>query len=324
MAEAIKKRKRGMKTEPAPQTSSGVVAASASAPASDCCSDSANCDACCQGDESGKVALEVPEIGSQEIAGEWLIPNDGILLVSFGPHTVADKDGKAVVRERLAIVEAVESAESPAMPSALPFYVVVPSRVVPSSQPAPWPIRNYSVPVLPVPESTAPVPEAIAPSRIPPPEMPAAPMPPVPSRSIPQGYHTDGKAADLPPLPAETDDDEDSSESSEPRPSPQTTKPRPSESMPEAKPRPSQSSADSATRKAQYTVPGFPTIPAMFQSSSSVGLQFLVPIKPVSFKLPFNRRLELEIYGRVVRAPEPVSSSAELVAKPAKDGTATK
>ena len=31
--------------------------------------------------------VEVPEIGSQEIAGEWLIPNDGILLVSFGPHT---------------------------------------------------------------------------------------------------------------------------------------------------------------------------------------------------------------------------------------------
>ncbi len=29
-----------------------------------------------------------------------------------------------------------------------------------------------------------------------------APMPPVPSRSIPQGYHIDGKAADLPPLPA--------------------------------------------------------------------------------------------------------------------------
>ena len=154
--------------------------------------------------------------------------------------------------------------------------------------------------------------------------MPAAPMPPVPSRSIPQGYHTDGKAAELPPLPPESADDEDSSDSAEPRPSPQTTKPRQPESMPDAKPRPSASSADSATRKAQYTVPGLPTIPAMFQSGPSVGLQFLVPIKPVSFKLPFNRRLELEIFGRVVRAPEPVSSSAELVAKPAKDGTATK
>ena len=94
-----------------------VVAASASATASDCCSATANCDSCGQADEASKVALEVPEIGSQEIAGEWLIPNDGILLVSFGPHTVADKDGKAVVRERLAIVEAMESSQSPAMPS---------------------------------------------------------------------------------------------------------------------------------------------------------------------------------------------------------------
>ena len=74
-------------------------------------------------------------------------------------------------------------------------------------------------------------------------------------------------------------------------------------------------------KKAQFTVPSFPTIPSMFQSAPSVGLQFLLPIKPVSLKLPFNRRLELEIYGRVVRNPEPAPSSAELVAKPAtKDG----
>jgi hypothetical protein len=146
----------------------------------------------------------------------------------------------------------------------------------------------------------------------------------MPSRSIPQGIHTDGKAADLPPLPDETDDDEDSSESSEARPSPQSTKPRPTEAMPESKSRPTPSTADSAARKAQYSMPGFPTMPAMFQSTPSVGLQFLVPIKPVSFKLPFNRRLEIEIFGRVVHAPDPVPSSAELVAKPAKDGTSTK
>ena len=35
--------------------------------------------------------------------GEWLIPRGEVLLVSFGAHTVADKDGKAVVKERLAI-----------------------------------------------------------------------------------------------------------------------------------------------------------------------------------------------------------------------------
>ena len=50
--------------------------------------------------------LELPEIASQEVLGEWLIPNGECLLVSFGPHTEADKDGKAVVRERLAFIEA--------------------------------------------------------------------------------------------------------------------------------------------------------------------------------------------------------------------------
>ena len=54
--------------------------------------------------------VQVPEIGRAEIAGEWLIPRDEVLLVGFGPHTVADKDGKAVVRERLAMITASEVA----------------------------------------------------------------------------------------------------------------------------------------------------------------------------------------------------------------------
>ncbi len=54
--------------------------------------------------------VQIPEIGHAEIAGEWLIPRDELLLVGFGPHTVADKDGKAVVRERLALITAEEVA----------------------------------------------------------------------------------------------------------------------------------------------------------------------------------------------------------------------
>ncbi len=87
-----------------------------SAAVSDCCSAATTCLSCDEASAARKVALEVPEIGSQEIAGEWLIPKDGILLVSFGPHTVAGPDGKAVVRERLAIVEAAEAAEPAATP----------------------------------------------------------------------------------------------------------------------------------------------------------------------------------------------------------------
>ena len=134
----------------------------------------------------------------------------------------------------------------------------------------------------------------------------------------------DGRAADLPPLPAEEDDDADSSESAEPRPSPQTRKSRQPEPAPETKARPKKSTGDPAMKKAQFTAPSLPTIPSMFQYAPSIGLQFLLPIKPVSFRLPFNRRLEIEIYGRVVRGPEPDPSSAELATKPASGGATTK
>jgi hypothetical protein len=56
----------------------------------------------------GDVAIEVPELGSQEVLGEWLIPHGELLLVSFGAHTVANPAGKATVKERLAIIGAEE------------------------------------------------------------------------------------------------------------------------------------------------------------------------------------------------------------------------
>ena len=66
-------------------------------------------------DDVRKVVLDVPEIDTQEILGEWLIPRGEALLVSFGAHTVADKDGMAVVKERLAIIEADEANTAIAM-----------------------------------------------------------------------------------------------------------------------------------------------------------------------------------------------------------------
>ena len=236
--------------DPALKVTGGVVAASSTA--SECCSTTASGASCCQGAEAGKVAVEVPEIGSQEIAGEWLIPNDGILLVSFGPHTVADKDGRAVVRERLAIIEAVESTELAGMPAPQPRNsvpgIVVPSLSAPVYfiRPAPLPRAAMSgTPPPPVP----PVPGEAARVLSLPPGPVEMPMPPVPSRSIPQGYHMDGRAADLPPLPAEEDDDADSSESAEPRPSPQTRKSRQPEPAPETKARPKKSTGDPAMKK---------------------------------------------------------------------------
>ena len=85
--------------------------------------------------EVGTVSVDVPEIGSQEVAGEWLIPNGECLLVSFGAYTVADKDGKAVVKERLAIVDAEGTSVAVNLPIAGPGVVVPPP--APSSSPRP-------------------------------------------------------------------------------------------------------------------------------------------------------------------------------------------
>ncbi len=280
------------------------------ATASACCSASTACAACPKDAAVQKVAVEVPEIGSQEIAGEWLIPNNGVMLVSFGPHTVADEQGKAVIHERLAIVEAEEAEMPPGAPIAHEGF---------------WSTPIYNVPVVASPSATIPAPVSTAPAlNLPagPAEMPPPPMPPVPSRSTPQGYDRDGKATELPPLPDDdAPDADDSAETAEPRPSPQSKKPQRPGPTTEATPQPARPSADTAMKKAQYAPPSSPPLPTLFQPAPMVGLQFLLPIKPVSFKLPFNRRLELEVYGRIVRSPETVRPT-EVVTKPG-DGEKT-
>ncbi len=236
--------------------------------------------------------VEVPEIGDQEVAGEWLIPKDGVLLVSFGPHTIADRDGKAVIHERLAIVEASEAATPIPPPTPAP---VRSSRSTPS----------MSVPALP---ASAPIaPRFAAPAPMPAPAK-VAEMPPMPSRSIPQGYHQDGKPAELPALPEDAADPaaDDDDNSAETRPTPQVRKPRTTNESAPMKREP-----DPAMKKAQYVAPSsFPIIPTLFQPVPTVGLQFLVPIQPIAIRLPFNRRMEIEIYGRIVRAETTPSQPA--------------
>ncbi len=330
-------KKRGIEVTVVAESTDGP-APEAEAASSSCCEATAArqvaCSSCGKATAAPKVAIEVPEIDSQEIAGEWLIPNDGILLVSFGPHTVADKDGKALVRERLAIIAAEESI-TPA-----PSYVVNPVAVAPSHSPSPaapkWTVRAMPVPVptrTPGIEKAAPG-AALLPYPVTPPSAHlAAPMPPVPSRSIPQGYHADGKAADLPPLPANDDDefDADDDASSETRPSPQARKPRPAVQEPAVVPKAkaktktkTKPSDDSSARKAQFSVDDIPAIPTVFRSAPTIGLQFLLPIKPVSLQLPFDRRLEIVVYGRVVNKPESTRSHSELATKSRKDGATTK
>ncbi|WP_435016834.1 hypothetical protein TA3x_004415 [Tundrisphaera sp. TA3] len=60
---------------------------------------------CEGGAEAIGTNIQVPEVAHAEIEGEWLIPNDGILVVSLGVDTVANHLGRAIPRERLAVVE---------------------------------------------------------------------------------------------------------------------------------------------------------------------------------------------------------------------------
>ncbi|MGP0068084.1 MAG: POTRA domain-containing protein [Isosphaeraceae bacterium] len=261
-------------------------------PASSCCTTATSA----KTEELSTVSIEVPEIASQEIAGEWLIPKDGILLVSFGPHTVADQDGKAVIRERLAILEAAGAEDG----------AVRQSR-------AAW--GRVSSPVPMAPEAAA-VPRAI-PAPIGPGNAPAS-FPALPSRSMPQGIHADGTPAALPQLPADEPDPDDASstDSAEPRPSPQTRKPHPSPSKPVPVP-------DPQMKRTSYSSSSIlSAMPQVFLAANpTVGLQFIMPIKAVAFRLPFNRKLEIEIFGRITRNPDQPQAPAELVVKPQTSAT---
>jgi hypothetical protein len=240
--------------------------------------------------------LDVPEIDTHEVLGEWLIPRGEALLVSFGADTVAAKDGRAVVKERFAIIEADLAPDaSPAHGPGVPKPVPAPFLAPPASLFAPpasvdIPVPPYGIPSPPVvapPAAIVPVPLHKVPM----------PSPNIPSRSIPHGVHADGTPAELPPLPAdETETDSSASESSEPMPSPQTKKPG------QTTPKPA---TDSGASKAEFAQPKSPTmfLPSLFLPSRSVGFQFLLPIKPLSFKLPFNQRIEIEIFGRIVPDP---------------------
>ena len=204
--------------------------------------------------------VQVPEIGRAEIAGEWLIPHDEVLLVGFGPHTVADKDGKAVVRERLAMIT-VNEVDMP--------------KVDADSEPLGLPLT---------------MPKVARPTTA------ALPSPALPSRSLPQGIHADGTPAELPPLP---DDDKVTpapDESAEPRPSPQKHKTQ-SSKAPVARPA---APSDSKAAKAMFSLPKNLFSPAAMPAIGIPKLQFTMPLEPFEMRLPFNQKLQLELIGRVV------------------------
>ena len=138
--------------------------------------------------DDDNAPLAVPEVATSDLIGEWLIPNDGALVISLGAHTVADDDGKAVVRERLVVLEAQPAADAH-------------MRAVTFSR-SEGPLARPRALVAPAP---------------------VMPAPAAPSRSLPQARLADGTAIDLPPLPPDDHVTPTSlPNSSEPCASPQT------------------------------------------------------------------------------------------------------
>jgi hypothetical protein len=164
-----------------------------------CCEGEGVCDAECK-----KIAyrIDVPEVAHASADGEWLIPNDGALLISLGVQTTADDEGKAVVVERLMLIEARPVSDESVKRASLsrPFSFAAPSRVVTGGAPAGGQTAVTAVP-----------------PRVP---MPM-PMPAMPSRSLPQALAADGSPMALPPLPENPATPSSLPGSSEPCASPQ-------------------------------------------------------------------------------------------------------
>ncbi len=251
--------------------------------------------------------IQIPEIGRASASGEWLIPEDGVLVIGFGPHTVADADGKAVVREHLAVITAeVEDVADADIEADAPTSS-------PDAGSAPYVLPPHSV--IPVAPRTA------------------VAIPSLPSRTMPQGVHSDGRPAVLPPLPEEEKAEAVSDEPSKPLPSPQIKRkpappteasptpaaeapsPEAEAAVPESKvddeeaktPKP----IDQKIKKTSFTFPplsAFTPLAALKSTGAFPvpfqGAQFLVPLKPFALKLPFNQKLEIELLGRIVNDPD--------------------
>ncbi len=168
--------------------------------------------------DNGPVTLrgkaEVPEVSSSTAQGEWLIPSDGVLVVSLGLHTKVDKTGKAETLERLALVDVAVADRAPVahriLPEGLPPLPIAASTLFDQNGQG-RPVKVDQVAIKPV--------EPILPA-------PVLPPPPPPSRGLPTAINHKGEVVET-----EVPDDEpmtDPDESAEPRATPQSrVKPNP-------------------------------------------------------------------------------------------------
>lgn len=62
-----------------------------------------------------RATIQIPEVASRRIEGDWLIPSNGALLVSMGPHSGGGKLGRSY-EERLILLTAIPTTETPPTP----------------------------------------------------------------------------------------------------------------------------------------------------------------------------------------------------------------
>jgi hypothetical protein len=77
------------------------------------------------------ATIQVPEVDSRRVEGEWLIPSDGALLVSLGPRALRERGFQQFQQkgyeEHLIAITARQIAEPAQAPATRPARVVTPT-----------------------------------------------------------------------------------------------------------------------------------------------------------------------------------------------------
>jgi len=212
----------------------------------------------------------VPEVVRATLEGEWLIPNDGVLVASLGAHTLDDGHGKAIVRERLILVEA-----SPVPPRTTVDLTQAASRVFTFVTPA----RTATIP------------------------MPAR-APAMPSRSLPIARHADGTPAPLPPLPEAQVPPTSIPGTSEPCATPQTAPQLKNGADDGANP-PVKNKNESKSVDPESLTASYQPEPNAAPAPVVPGLDAWSVIKPYLLRLPLGPGIEIEISAKVSPATKP-------------------
>lgn len=141
-------------------------------PAADCCAEEA---------KPGVGVCQVPEVARCQVNGEWLVPPQGALVISLGARTVKGAQDKAVIQERVVVIE-TKAVASPGVA----FIGSGPHIFTKLNDPALGRVVFQDEPAHTSATVTQQPPPAL-------PTLPKADLPRLPSRTLPHGTTADGK-----------------------------------------------------------------------------------------------------------------------------------